>query len=346
LEQQRVRHGLLGALAGAALALSPAPSLAAPVPADCVAPAQPAARQTLDRVGRGPVRFPLRRRAESIAVPIRLSDGAGQGRDGRWFVARLHFRVVVSPRSGDGFADVSALVNGRSAMLVELETRRRAGRPPALRWSTAGLIDGRADRAGVAGRAHDINHINYVQEGSVHGGANRLTFRVERYGALRLASLEVAGDSGVLPTALAPPHLSLHVASHAPSDSLAVGRRVTIGYRLRNDGGCPARDVEVGVVRSPGAVEVAGPPVRRLETLTGDVRGAVTLRPLARGRQRVLIGVNSSANSPGTVVELPIREQSRPRMSGRGAIAAAVAALALLATGLWWRARRRPATPA
>lgn len=58
----------------------------------------------------------------------------------------------------------------------------------------------------------------------------------------------------------------------------------------------PSSDAPIPVLTARArAVEVAGPLVRRMATLTGEVRGAVALRPLA-----------------------------------------------LLATGLWWRTRRRP----
>jgi hypothetical protein len=310
------------------------------VPADCVAPADPAGAQTLARLGRGTVTVPVTPGARTVRVPIALPPGAGQGRDGRWYVARLHVRVVVSARSGDGFADVSASLNGRAAMLVELETHARPGRPPALRWSTAGLIDGREHRTGTAGHPYDIDHTNYVQLRSVHGGANQLQFRVERHGAIRIARLEVVGDSGVLPTTLAPPHLGLSIDRTARSDALVVGGLIRLPYRLVNDGGCPARDVELGIVHDRGAVGVVGPTIRRLLPLTGETRGAVALRLLAAGKQRVMIGVNSSANHPGTIVELPVRAAPASGPGRRLWVAALAAALALACSVLWWRVRR------
>jgi hypothetical protein len=310
------------------------------VPADCVAPADPPAAQTLARTGRGLITVPVKRRVRTVRVPIALPAGAGQGKDGRWYVARLHVRVVVSARSGDGFADVSASLNGRAAMLVELETHARAGGPPALRWSTAGLIDGHHNRTGAPGRTYDIDHTNYVQLRSVRGGPNRLTFRVERHGTIRIAHLEILGDSGILPTRIAPPHLRLSIGAATRSDALAVGGLVRLPYRLINDGGCPARDVQLGVVHDRDAVRVVGPAIRRLLPLTDEARGVVALRLLAAGHQRVLIGVNSSANHPGTIVQLPVRPGPVRGPGRRRTAAALLLVLALGSTLLWWRARR------
>jgi hypothetical protein len=305
----------------------------------CIRPARPAVEQTLAALDRGPIGFPLARRTESVTVPIRLPRSAAQGRDGRWFVVRLHVSLVVSAASGDGFADVSALLNGRSAMLVELETRREAAGPPGLAWSTAGLIDGRRDGRGAAGRPVLLRYANYAQLRSVHGGRNRMTFRVEQYGGIRLRHLTVRSDSGVLSTALAPPRLRLQASDRVRSEQLAQGRLVRLPYRLVNAGGCPARDVEVGVIAHRGDVQVVGPATRRLDTVAGAVGGSFVVRPLRNGTHRVVLGANSNANSPGVIVELPIGA-ARGRRSLLGGLVPASVAAALLCTALWWRGRR------
>jgi hypothetical protein len=327
------------AVACGAMLLAAGPA-ASQSPDACLKPARPQVEQTLARLGRADLHVPLRRRIESVSVPVRLPRGASQGRDGRWFVVRLHLRIVVSSGSGDGFADVSALLNGRSAMLVELETRHRDAGPPSLRWSTAGLIDGRRHVAGAPGRLQDIEYSNYAQLRSVRGGRNRLTFRVERYGRLRVRSLTVSADSGVLSTTLPPPRLKLHVADRVAPADLVAGRVIRLPFRLVNVGGCPARDVEIGLIRPGGAVQLVGRPTRRIGVLRREAAGTFVIRALRSGSHRVLIGVNSSANSPGVFVELPIRGRASRRRPLRALALASIVA-AVLSTALWLRSRTR-----
>jgi hypothetical protein len=242
----------------------------------------------------------------SVSIPIGLPAGSAQGRAGRWFVMRLHIRMRVAPGTRAGFADVSALLNGRSAMLVELEVRPRpGGGGRVLTWATAGLIDGAQTGAGPVADTGELGYSNYVQGGSVRGGRSRLTFRIERFRGLRLRSVEILADSGILSTALSPPRLRLAVASRAQGDP-AVGRPLTIGFRLANQGGCPARDVEVGMIYPHDALAAVGPARRRVGVVTHGATGTLTLRPRLSGAHRVVVGVNGSANHPGMMVTVPV----------------------------------------
>jgi hypothetical protein len=338
----RERGAAAAAAACCAVLLAATPA-AAGSPDACLRPAHPPVEQTLERLGRPELHVALDRRVASRSVRVRLPRRSAQGRDGRWFVVRLHIGIIVSAGSGDGFADVSALLNGRSAMLVEFDTRHREGRPPSLHWSTAGLIDGRRHVAGTAGRLEDIEYSNYAQLRSLHGGRNRLTFRVEQYGKLRIQRLTIAADSGVLSTTLPPPRLKLEVADHVAPADLTPGHVIRLPFRLVNVGGCPARDVEIGVIRPRDAVQVVGRPTRRIGVLRREVAGTFAIRAVRSGTQRVLIGANSNANSPGVVVELPIRAHANRRGPLRALALASIVA-AVLSTVLWLRSRpHRPA---
>jgi hypothetical protein len=292
--------------------------------------------RTLARLGRGELRFGARKQVEVLSVPFTLPAGARQGARGRWFVMRFHFRARVAPASGPGFADVSALVNGRSASLVEIERRGGGG----VTWTTAGLIGGIERGRERVGRTFAIRHVNYVQLGSIRGGRNRLSFRLEQVGGLRLDRVAVLADSGVVSTRSAPPKLTLEVDRAGLPDRFERGRPIALGVTLENVGGCPARDVEVGAILPRGAVESVGERVIDVGRVAREAHVVLRLRPARSGTHRILVAANSNANHPAVYVDLPVRARDRgwstvARVAGIVLLGAAVVLLAL-----WRRARK------
>jgi hypothetical protein len=65
--------------------------------------------------------FRLDRALERRSAPFILPARARQG-PRVWYLIKLHFRISFSPRTGEGFAYVSGLTNGRSAAQIKFDT--------------------------------------------------------------------------------------------------------------------------------------------------------------------------------------------------------------------------------
>jgi hypothetical protein len=302
----------------------------------CVTSGPGTLSRTLARLGHGELRFAGGRQVEVLSVPFTLPAGARQGAHGRWFLMRFHFRARVAPASGAGFVDVSALVNGRSGSLIELE--RRGG---GVTWTTAGLVGGVERGRERIARTFAIRHLNYVQLGSIRGGRNRLSFRLEQAGGLRLERVTVLADSGIVSTRSPPPKLTLELDQARLPDSFERGRPIALGLTLENAGGCPVRNVEVGAILPRGAVESIGPRVIEVGRVAHEAHIVLRLRPIRSGTHRILVAANSDANHPGVYVDLPVRAHGRrwPAVVRAAGIVLLGAAVVLVA--LWRRARKK-----
>ncbi|MGH3033222.1 MAG: hypothetical protein ACRDON_01530 [Gaiellaceae bacterium] len=299
--------------------------------------AAPTARAS-DLVRVGDQRFPLRADVERLSVAYRLPAGAEQG-EPDWYLVRLHLRLALDPRSGNGLAYVSALTNGRAAAQVKLETRRGAAGLETT-WSTVGLLEGRVERT-TSARTIGVRFRNYLQLAGVRPGRNVLTFQLERYGVVQLRSLRILPDSGIEVSPLSPARVRLELT--LPEGEVAAGDRFTVRYRLTNAGDRAAQDVVVLPSFPEGVLRVVGARERRYEALRGGDRaaGAFTFEALTAGRFQVALAVRSSANRPAALVEVSV--QTPTTVSGRGtswlvAPAATLTAAALLAAR---RLRRR-----
>jgi hypothetical protein len=321
----------------AALLASPTPGMSAP-PERCV---RQRADYTLRQLGQSPIEFSgKRKKVRSASVFFELPPNAAQGAAGNWFVVRLHFDLFLKAKR-PGFADVSALVNRRSAALAEFEIGKDRAR---FRWESAGAINGRERGRGRTGRPYELWLTNYAQFKSIHGGRNKLTFQVEEYEGVAVRELRVFRDSGVVVTSIPPGKLKLKVAPASRRGPVSEGKVLRLPFQLTNVGGCPARDVEIGVIYPHETVEVVGPRTVKIGVLRREARGVFAFRFVRPGTHRLLIGVNSSANHPGVVIDVPVRSSGSSRRALLFWLSGAFVAGAVVFTALWRRAagRRSP----
>jgi len=293
---------------------------------------------TLRRLGKPPITFSgTGAKVRSASVFFTLPPNAAQGAAGRWFVVRLHFELLLAAK-GAGFADVSALVNRRSAALAEFEVGKDRAR---YSWESAGAINGREHGSGRTGRPHELWLTNYAQFKSIHGGRNKLTFQVEEYDGVAVRKIRVFADSGVVVTSIPPGKLKLKVAPTSRHGAVSQGKVLRLPFQLTNVGGCPARDVEIGVIYPHEAVEVVGPRTVKIGVLRREARGVFAFRFVRPGTHRLLIGVNSSANRPGVVIDVPVRSSGSSRRALFLWLSGVFVAGAAVFTALWRRAARR-----
>lgn len=254
--------------------------------------------------------------------------------------------ILFAATSDEGFADVSASLNGRAGALIEFETKPSLGGEFVVRWYTVGVIDGR--RAGET-RARHLNVVleNYSQLGSVHPGENVLSFRTEVHGGMRIARATILSDSGVFSTELGPAQVTLELGLKQQDDLLQVGEEFAIGFTLRNVGDRAAHGVAVGAGFAADTIALLDTQrVQRFGSLDpGEVaQGTFRLRALGAGRHRIAIAVNSTSNRPQALIEAVVAPVfDADAISRRGLLLLALAAVPAVGGAAWaiLRLRRR-----
>jgi hypothetical protein len=231
---------------------------------------------------------------------------------------------------------VSGLTNGRAAAQIKFQVPSPASGDRRIVWSSVDLIRGRIERASSS-RTVEVRFRNYLQLAGVRPGTNTFTVELERFGDVEVERLRIFDDSGVELTRLAPARLALEPA--LPAARVRAGDEFEVGFKLRNRGGRPARNVVVAVQFPSRALAPVGPAKRRAARVRRELVGAFRFRALRPGRYRLALGVRSSANRPLAVIDVPISDSRarpgrwRPVPIVAGALIAALGLLLLLAGG-------------
>jgi len=268
-------------------------------------------------------------------MQYRLPLGARQGA-GQWYLVRLHARIRFTATPRSGFVDLIAGTNGNTCALVEFV--KQAGAP--LRWSSVSWVEGR-QRGHDTGSVVDVQMTNFLQTSGVRGGVNELSFKVFQPTALKVSSVEILPDSGILITDRSPPQL---VAFIPDTDYVTarVGDTVNLPVIVRNVGAYAAPDVAVGLVAEDDGVDIVSMNPVEVGRVPREYRAAFRVELLRAGVHRIHVVVDSSVNRPQVVLALSVAPAATSSGAARIAITAAimVAGLALAAEAI--RRRRRP----
>jgi hypothetical protein len=280
---------------------------------------------------------------DRVSLPYRLPAGARQGPD-HWYLIHLHFIIIFAPASGPGRAYVIGLTNDHAAAQIQFRQRRphRHG-TPRIAWNSLDLIRGEVKRV-TSSRMIEVDFKNYVQLDGVRPGANSLEIVLERFGRLRVASLRVLPDSGIILTGRGPPDLAIRATS--PSQEVLTGDTFEVRFVVRNDGGRAARDVGVAVQTPPNGISVVGASTRGLGRVgsSDGTSGGFHLRAERAGDYRLELQAVGGAQFTGTTIGVAVggaQQSSEWGMLriGAGSILMLGGAIALFA------ARRRRAGP-
>jgi hypothetical protein len=276
---------------------------------------------------------PLGRRGDGrskTTLTYRLPAGARQGTQD-WYRLRMHF-VVTFRRRGAGVAYVGAETNGRAAIQIEFERRRKRGRLQPMRWSSVDLIRGGRHHR-TSKRTIEVVNENYLQNAGVRPDRNTLAFTLEQLGGLEIESLRVLPDSAIVVTGQSPPHLELDAV--LPSGVIHAGEKFEIGFELRNRGDVPALDAGVSMEPPPPGLSLAKRS-HRLGRLEGATTGRFRLRARRAGTYRLtMTGGATNANSPQVVIKAVVAAASRDGDGSSGLFRPMLAGL-LIVGGVAW----------
>jgi hypothetical protein len=289
-------------------------------------------QHSLSSMGASDFVFPLDRALERKSVFFRLPSGARQGPD-KWYLIRLHFRIVFKEEAGAGAVLLSGLTNGRSAAQIRFQYRRSSPRAP-IYWSTLDYIRG-LRRHRTQSRVIDVRFSNYLQYSGVRPKRNAFTVQYERFGDIHVESIRVFRDSGIAVTPLSPARLKIRIEDRPVR--VAEGAEFPISYTVENIGGQLARDVVVTATTSTGIKQLSGD-VRRTPRLRASMHGTLHLKAVGAGPAAVLVLARSATNRPG--VRIPLIIVSRESLTERAAgLAPQVlgALLILVGASLLWR---------
>jgi hypothetical protein len=296
---------------------------------------------TLTRLGGHDLRFPLRSNPEFRAIRYRLPAGARQGTTGTWYLVRLHFRIAFAKAGGDGLAYVGAATDGRPAAMVKFKSTGSASGSRRIEMSSVDLVDGYKQRT-LDADSVDVHYTNYLQDRGVRGGVNTLSFRLDRFGDLKVRELQVLADSAIVVSGRGPAKLVLR--AHVPSERVHAGDTFTIWVDRRNRGGRPARDVSVEATPADQGLEVVSAKRLSAGTVAKRLRGAFEIRALAPGRHKIELDVSSNTSRPAVVVDVDVGEGSAGMSvlgTRVGGLASVLAAIVIAGTAA--RRRRREA---
>lgn len=294
---------------------------------------------TLTRLGFGKVDTHLGG-DDRVSLPYRLPADARQGPD-QWYLIHLHFIIIFTPANGPGRAYVSGLTNDHAAAQIQFRQRRphRDG-TPRIAWNSLDLIRGEVKRV-TSSRRIEVNFKNYLQRDGVRPGANSLKIVMEQFGRLRVASLRVLPDSGIIVTGRGPPDLAIRATS--PSQKVLTGDTFEVRFTVRNQGGRAVRDLGVAVA-PPHGISVVGPSTRGLGRVgsSGRTSGRFRLRAERAGDYRLPLQAVGGAQFTGTAIDVAVaRAQQSP---GWGWVRIAVGSIFMLGgAGFIVAARRRRA---
>lgn len=296
---------------------------------------------TLARLALPALDLPTARARARVSVAYRLPATAQQG-PANWYLLNLHFRLTLARRSRPGVVYLYGDTNGRESAQIKFGTYRdRAG---VLRtvWSSGDYIRGdvvhRTRSRTIEGRFE-----NYLQFKGVRPGRNVLTISLERYGRVRVESLHIFRDSGITYSPVSPAKLRLHLA--LPKKKVRAGETFAIPFRITNHGDRAAHQIVMGAKFPPGALARIDHTRARFPTLNTAVSGKLRFRARHAGTFRLAVFVQSSANDPGSLIEVPVAPAPASATGAWGWVGpAAGAALLMAGVALFVVALRRRRT--
>jgi len=290
-------------------------------------------------------------------VSFRLPPGASE-RAGHWYLLHLHVRADVG-RSHVGRAYI--VVGDR---LGAAEIRVDVGSGGAVEWSAVGYVNGTQQKTSKTG-TFAVRFVNVMPYKAIRPGANTLRLMVEDFGA-KVSQVTVYGDSSLEYTPDGPANVV--IVAHADARP-KVGRPLHVSVTLTNRGQRAARKITLTSNSAGEPISLQGPVARQVADLAPGQSRTVTMTfvPAAGGLSRLFFLASTTANQPGTEVDIntagAVRAPSAPsqgppsttpvRSAGGGPgmslwrrtvyIVAAVLATAGLGVGgrAAWR-RRRP----
>ena len=255
---------------------------------------------TLQALGRPALDLPVGQPVDEVTVPFDAPPGTRQA-SGSWYVGRLDIELELDPASRGGLVYLSLSTNGRAAVMVKVQTSRRAHRLH-VRWSTVDLF--RAPRARQpfgSDRGLRIQlsprprHSGRPEHARIPPRALR-----RRAGPLRTG----ARVSGVVVTRKGPARLLLKVPVR--DRDLQVGDEFSVPYRVTNVGDRPPESVRISAQFDADILAPVGPVARRLDPRAHVNEGSFRFRARRAGTTDVMVAVRSTANRPRAQVSVRI----------------------------------------
>jgi hypothetical protein len=230
----------------------------------------------------------------------------------KWYVIRLHFAIAFAHPTSAGSAYVSGLANGWAGAQIKFWRKGSRATSP-IAWNSLDLIRGEIERQSRSRRI-EIDYRNYLPYRGVRPGANRLTFRLERFGKLKVKQFRVFSDSGILVTRHSPPMLTLR--GETTSHRLAPGEPFELKYLVRNQGDRDARDVIVGVeVPTTTPLRILGEATEEFRRVRRRAQGTFRLKARRAGRFPIRLFATGSANSTVAPVNVRVVPEPQPASS-------------------------------
>jgi hypothetical protein len=275
------------------------------------------------------------RATQGVDVPFRLPPGARQG-PRTWYLVRLHLRVAIAPRSGDGRIYVYGYTNGKACAQIRFDTRRTAA-GLRVRSSELGLVSGARERT-TSSLVHELTFRNFLLLGGVKAGTNVLTIEVAQREGARVESVRVFANSGIERSSYGPASIALEPLLE--TDEPQAGKSFRVGFRVRNPSRRAATNGAVRAEPGPGLTVLSRRTVRfGAVPPRGSVAGSFDLEADEPGRFELRLVAESVSGSPVARLAVQVEEASRPAWQW---LALALAAAGAAAVAL----RRRPAVAA
>jgi hypothetical protein len=241
-------------------------------------------------------------------IEYRLPAGAKQGAPD-WYMLKLHYSLVLSPRSGSGIVYLTASTNGRAAAMITFDVNKRGEKLKVTR-SDLGLVSGNRKQAS-AKRVWNGAFTNYLQYKGVREGMNSLTFKFLQLGSARIDSWKIYSDTGIVRTRNGPSRIEL--IPSIGERRIVVGDRFRVGFRIQNTSRTP---VPAGGrvtlrVSTKSALAVIGSDSTRLRSISGrrSVSGSFLLEARKAGSIPITLGASSWGGSP--LVRLAVQVRRR-----------------------------------
>lgn len=233
------------------------------------------------------------------AVPVAFMAGARQG-PASWYLGHLHATVQLSSGT-HGSVYLDAAVGKWDWAQVRI-TRVSRGGTVHTEWRSAGALQGGSSGSAVGNSAH-IVFANFLPTSAVRPGPTALTFRLERYGDLRVRRVTIGQASGLEYSRLGPARLT---ASISGPHTAARGSTTSIVVRLRNIGDRPLFHLLVGWDQVSKAVTLA-PQARRVSALAAHLSTQVTFRLHAKHAGRATLYLTALGAGAGVTQRFTVR---------------------------------------
>lgn len=272
---------------------------------------------TLARLGYG---------RSSFGVPAtfeyRLPKGTRQGH-GRWYGVRLHFRIMLTLRQGEGETHdyVYAALDGHACVLMEF-TVSRNGATDMVEWVSGGSFAGggvvNTRLLNIASNPSiDVVYRNFCPFGSARPGSNRLSVSSESLEGPEPASIVVFNDSAIERTRTHPLTADRRASRLKPAAGLTAvppqqpvvaGTRFTVPFLVSNNAERTVNDVRVRARAYGAEARLAGEDLFRLASLGGlrEAQGSFAVEALRPGKAHILVRVVSAPQRKSALVIFPI----------------------------------------